>query len=214
MDRNRGPTPDDRKAERGDDGLASFGQGWVAPALFALVVVALVLGFLLQVLRTPETSGTGIGTTAFGLVALAMLITLLPRLGRLESFVFSPTSLEVKLRDVQETAVEADRKADLALEELQTFVLMAMPVDRYRILRDVVRGTIALERVTEPVKGELRHLRDNGYITVHGTISDIPENCADLQERLAPTAVGRDFVALRERHVPEILPTGSRAVGR
>ncbi len=53
----------------------------------------------------------------------------------------------------------------------------------------------------EGFRGQLRYLRDSGYINVKGSVGDLPQRGNELNEHVSVTSLGEEFIRLREQYV-------------
>jgi len=101
-----------------------------------------------------------------------------------------------------------EKKVDLVEQGVsklreQVFLLSMAPA-MYANLQKLDSGHFGTYTNTGPLKRELYHLRDMGYIDV-GSISEIPDQGNNLSERVTVTDIGHMYVQLRDSIIePEV----------
>ncbi|MGD3109327.1 hypothetical protein [Streptomyces sp. YGL11-2] len=97
------------------------------------------------------------------------------------------------------------KELDSLDQSVSKLFLMAMSEGMYFNLKKLDSGKFGEYKKWAPLEGELRHLRDVGYIKVD-SIDDIPDQGDDLSIHVTVTDAGHRFVQLRES--AEISPIG------
>jgi hypothetical protein len=111
----------------------------------------------------------------FGVIVISVLLVLLPNISQIETLTISPRSVEFRLKTIEKEAVEIRGTAEAAFNKVVKFIFLAMPGDTYQNLKKITEGRFGAFEMTNRFRGQLRYLRDSGYITVSGYVGDLPE---------------------------------------
>jgi hypothetical protein len=169
-----------------------FPRRLVTALLFGLAGVFAVLLFI-------PAGDKGKGTIAICSFASALLAVFWPLVAKVESIKIGPTGvgLSKKVDEANVKAEIADTKADAALATLTRFVFNSMPQPTFNNLRKIA-GSFGTFGMSEGFRGQLRYLRDSGYIQTNGiAIADIPAEGNDLSNFVCATDLGKEFIAQR-----------------
>jgi hypothetical protein len=165
---------------------------WIWPVvLFSAILLVLACLIVKMFLLTEAPASLVIAITA-----IAGLLILSPRVFDLAELTISKGGLVAKIRDVEQKVESAERKID------QLFAY-TMSDSMFENLRKLAPGPFGHFRNDGGLFRELRHLRDVGYISVRGHISNLPYEGQNLSDFVTITPVGREFVALRESLEPK-----------
>jgi hypothetical protein len=184
-------------------------QNWIVLGLFALVIMALSLSLLVHVFRNPEASGAVVASLVFGIVALPIILVLVvPNFrGNLSAIRVGPTGVDIRIESIGKQAQAAEDTALKAFDQVKKFIFLGMPFSHYYNLRKMAKHEDGREgqnfgsfRMDEGFRGQLRYLRDSGYITVQGSIGELPDRGEDLNKFVAVTKLGQEFITLRQQY--------------
>jgi hypothetical protein len=128
-----------------------------------------------------------------GLALVAALLTFLPRVTDVERFAVNRSGISLEMVRVQ--VAEANAKLD-------RFIFLAMPKPMYaNLVKLAGPRRFGKYNVTEGFQGQLRFLRDAGYITLDCHVGRLRDG-DDLSAHVQVTELGREFIANRHRLVP------------
>jgi hypothetical protein len=188
-------------------------QSWVVLGLFGLVIVSLALSLVVHVFGYSQVSPAVVASLVFGIVALPIILVLVvPDFrGDLKTVAFGPAGVNIQIERVERVerqAQAAEHTAQNAFDNVVKFIFRGMPAGHYYNLRKIAKKEVGREgrsfgefRMDEGFRGQLRYLRDSGYINVKGSVGDLPQRGNELNEHVSVTSLGEEFIRLREQYV-------------
>jgi hypothetical protein len=179
----------------------------LVPIMFILGTVGLVFGLIIHLIEDRPVSSPGIVSLVFGIISLPIIWALLPNLTNITSLKVGPSGFVLqRLQEVEHKTETVRETADETSRNVAKFIFLAMPRPTYKNLKKISgydAPTFGRFRMNDGFKGELRYLRDNGYITLSKPIRELPEAGEDFSEYAQPTDIGEEFVRLREEYAPK-----------
>ena len=155
-----------------------------------LVIVALITKLFL----VPTVDVSLILTIAM----LTGFLILSPRLFDIVELGLSKDSWFAKLNDMEKRVADAEVSVQEAEKKIDRIFAYTMSDSMFENLQKLASGHFGHFKVSAGLRRELTHLREIGYITVKGYISNLPDSGDDLSKFITVTPIGKEFIDLRK----------------
>jgi hypothetical protein len=110
----------------------------------------------------------------------------------------SETKMAREISDIKSRQETAESRITEAEKKVDRIFAYTMSDSMFLNLKKLSTGEFGHFKNSSALRRELRHLRDVGYITARGHISDLPEKGENLSDFVTVTPVGKEFVEFRE----------------
>src|SRR5262249_32595599 len=103
-----------------------------------------------------------------------------------------------QIRDLESRQETAESKIKETENRIDHIVAYTMSDSMFSNLKKLSTGRFGRFRTGSGLRRELRHLRDIGYVTVKGSIGNLPKEGDNLSDFVTIKPIGKEFVDFRE----------------